>query len=430
MIDPSLINTGDELSRQLAEMFNRGGWSRHRLAEASGLSPATLQGILNASTKIPRTGTLTAFVKACGYDPGPWVEARHRALTAGSGQPRARNFFNHLITAHTELFAGRDKQSEQILQFTGTHRSGYVFIEGLSGYGKTSLLANLVARNPKFCYHFITQVYKRSGSRFDPTRATDIFENLWEQLNPGQTWTGDPQSMSMEFRRLLSEPRRTPAVLVIDAVDELEPPDQLWGFLPARLPAGIVIIISARSQGDRSPLQDLGLSMGQMGLHLRLPGLDDAAITALLALAGGLATPLAQDVEFVASLNEISRGDPFYLRFLIEDVACGVLTRANIDQTPSGLDSYLDLQLEMLERSAHRPQHVEILGFLLEAGVLSRADLMHMVEGLTWLNFDVILREIHRFLLVYDNQYSFCHDRFREYFKVKAGLGNEHEISS
>jgi hypothetical protein len=101
-----------------------------------------------------------------------------------------------------------------------------------------------------------------------------------------------------------------------------------------------------------------------------------------------------------------------------------VLTRANIDLTPSGLDTYLDLQLEMLERSARRPQHVEILGFLLEAGALSRTDLMHMVAGLTWLNFDVILREIHRFLLVYDDQYSFCHDRFREYFKVKAGLGS------
>ena len=271
----------------------------------------------------------------------------------------------------------------------------------------------------KFCYHFISQIYKRPGSGFDPTARSDVIQNLWEQLNPGRLWTGDLSRLEIEFQALLSKNRRDQTVIVIDAVDELQPVTEMRGVLPQKLGPGIIIIMSARSQGDRSPLRDLWPFEVKMDLHIRLPGLDEPAITKLLHQAGGSATQAANDARFVSSLELISRGDPFYLRFLVEDVASGLLSSKNIDRTPSGLEPYLDLQLEMLERSAHRPQHVEILGFLLEEEVLSREDLLNMVNGLNWLNFDSVIREIHRFLLVHDGQYTFCHYRFREYFRKK-----------
>jgi hypothetical protein len=337
-----------------------------------------------------------------------------------TGRATARNFFRHLIASHTALFAGREEQSAQIMDFVRQGGSGYIFVEGKSGYGKTSLLANLVEKHPEFCYHFISQIYRRSGSGFDPTRRSDVIRNLWEQLNTSPAWTADIRVLESEFQRFLFEPLTGPAVIVLDAIDELDPPDQLFGLFPNKLPEGLVIVLSARTQGDRSPLLDMGLSVPQMSLHLLLPGLDEQALTQLLDLAGGAAREVSRDRDFVTKLWEISRGDPFYIRFLVEDAANGLLTAESIDRAPSGLEAYLDLQLEMLQRSAHRPQHVEILGFLLEAGALSRDDLMHMVDGLSWLNFDVVMREIHRFLLVHDNQYTFCHDRFREYFQSKA----------
>lgn len=118
----------------------------------------------------------------------------------------------------------------------------------------------------------------------------------------------------------------------------------------------------------------------------------------------------------------MSQGDPFYLRFLVEDVASGTLTAANIDQVPSGLEGYLDLQFRMLRHAGHRPEHVEIFVYLLEAGALSRADLVSLVPSLNAFNFDDVLEEIRRFLLVHDGHYRLCHDRFREYFRAKAGL--------
>jgi hypothetical protein len=112
-----------------------------------------------------------------------------------------------------------------------------------------------------------------------------------------------------------------------------------------------------------------------------------------------------------------SQGDPFYLRFLVEDVAGGLINEGNVDSVPSGLDGYLDQQLSQLNRSAHSQELRDIIGLILEAdGALSRDDLIEMVPGVDMINFNDVLRDIHRFLLVHDHQYTFCHSRFKEYF--------------
>jgi hypothetical protein len=430
MTDPSAVGTLAELAAALDELRLQRGLSYGDLEKAARrndkekeLSTSTVHDMLRRHSITEEK--LRIFLDACkvGEAEVPaWIDARRR-VRSGTPSSGTRDFFRHLIASHTALFAGRDAESRQILDFVRNRRTGYVFVEGRSGYGKTSLLAHLVGQHQEFCYHFISQAYKRSGSGFDPTQPADLLENLCEQLNPGHAQRDSIRALEQEFLSLLSKPPRKPTVIVLDAIDELNPQDQLRALLPLRLPTGLVVILSARTQGDRSPLHDVGLSIAQMSLHLRLLGLDETALVELLDLAGGAACPLAKDDDFVAELHAVSEGDPFYLRFLAEDVASGALTRESVNQAPSGLEPYLDLQLEMLERSSHRPQHVEILGFLLHAKVLSRADLLNMVKGLTWLNFDAVLCEIHRFLLVYDCQYSFCHDRFREYFMKKAAIG-------
>jgi hypothetical protein len=363
---------------------------------------------------------LILFLAACGLrkdDREPWVAAWERT-SAPDSAPRLRRFFSHLIESHTELFAGREAETARILEFVRNRGTGYVFVEGPSGYGKTSLLAHLVSEHPEFHYHFISQGYKRSGSSFDPTHLDVMLRSLCEQLDPAHVPKGDLGDLQADFQQLLAASPRRPAIVVLDAIDEVDRhPNYLLGLLPRRLPPGCVVVLSARAQGDRCYLSEVGLSPALMDVHLRLPGLDGAAIVTLLGLAGGAAGTLARREEFVASLYAISDGDPFYVRFLVEDVAGGLLTPDNVASVPSGLAPYLDGQLSQLNRSAHRTQHRDVLGLVLEAdGALSRSELIHMVPGLTWLNFNDVLRDIHRFLLVHDDQYTFCHDRFKQYF--------------
>ena len=334
-----------------------------------------------------------------------------------------RLYFDHLIRDHTDLFCGRSEEINSIQEFLEKARGGYVFIEGLSGYGKTSLLARLVCDNPDFAYHFISQTYKTAGSAFDPTELEPLLLNLCEQLKAGPV-VGDKARLGVEFMHLLrNPPAEGRRVVVIDAIDEVDRnPNYLLGLLPVRLSDGVFVILSARSQGDRSYLTSVGLNPETVGLHIRLKGLDEATVEELLVQAGGQAGIVARQPGFAKTLHDLSGGDPFYLRFLVADVKAGSITRANLARIPNGLGAYLDRQLSQLSRSAHMPQQRDILGYLLKArSPLSRADLIKLVPGLDGMNFNDVMSDIHRFLLLRDGTYTFCHDRFKTYFATALG---------
>jgi hypothetical protein len=281
--------------------------------------------------------------------------------------------FDHLIETHTHLFAGREGELQKILNCIKNYQKGYIFVEAYSGYGKTSLLAKLVQDNPNFAYHFISQAYR--SQNFNSTEFDIVLSNLCKQLD------------LLEGRKINSN---------------------------------VFIIISARKLGDCNYLSEIGLNRKNIKLLIELPGLDKAAITQLLIQVGGKATPLASSEIFIEQLYQVSKGDPFYIRFLVEDVSQGLITLDNIDRTPSDLNEYLDLQFSMLDKSAYLPQQRDIIGLILEAyAPLSRNELISMVEGLDGLNFDNVIRDIHRFLLLRDNRYTFCHNRFKEYFLSK-----------
>jgi hypothetical protein len=415
-----------ELGLSYAELTRRAAdaGTTKRSGEPHGtLSRSTLSDMLRRH--IITEEKLRLFLAACQTGPsdmGEWVDAWRR-VTSDTAQGSTRRFFDHLVQSHTQLFAGRGRETDLILDLVRERGTGYVFVEALSGYGKTSLLAHLVDHHSDFAYHFISQGYRRLGGGFDPTDPSDILENLCEQLNPAHVAGKGLKLLEEEFRDLLTKPRRSPAVVVLDAIDELMPPrTQLQTLLPLSLPTGLVVVLSARKRGDGTYLPDVGLSEAAMDLHLTLPGLDAEALVKLLGQRGARAAALSRDDGFVADLHAVSQGDPFYLRFLVEDVAAGRVTADNVDRMPVGLGGYLDQQFGLLTRSMHRSQHVGILGLLLNTRALSATDLIAMVDDLTWANFGEIIGEIERFLLVHDGQFTFCHDRFREYFKDKAGL--------
>jgi hypothetical protein len=51
---------------------------------------------------------------------------------------------------------------------------------------------------------------------------------------------------------------------------------------------------------------------------------------------------------------------------------------------------------------------------------LHRTDLLRNITGLTGGKLDKVVRDVQRFLLrTGDRQYTFCHNRFKEYFMEK-----------
>ncbi|HEU5383575.1 MAG TPA: TIR domain-containing protein [Ktedonobacteraceae bacterium] len=341
----------------------------------------------------------------------------------GDDYKALRSFFDHLIVTHTQLFAGRAEIIDKIDKYIGENLNGYIFIEGLSGYGKTSLLAKIVQNHPEFAYHFISQAYSTSGSAFHPTDLEWLAQNLCEQIVEGisEGFNG-LRTPTAQFHQLLRTPSPNKAkVIIIDGVDEIDRhPNYLYGLLPTQLPPGVFLLFSARTLGGKNYLREIGLTSENIQLHIDLPGLDASAIHQLLSKAGGQASQYSTNESFIQQLSSVSEGDPFYLRFLIEDVARGKVRPDNQHSIPSGLEAYLDKQFELLARSAYLPQQRMLLGLVIEAhGPLARDELITMIPGLDGINFETVLRDIHRFLLEYNNMFTLCHRRFKEYFYQK-----------
>lgn len=330
--------------------------------------------------------------------------------------------FDHLIDTHTQLFAGRDLDIRKIRNFIGEKSGGYIFIESLPGYGKTSLCAKLVQDNPNFAYHFISQAYKTYGSEFNPTDMDFLLQNLCEQLAPEEYEVGNVSRPLIKLKQLITTKiYDKPRVILIDAIDEIDQhQNYLKGIFPKQLPKGVFVILTAREMGDHTYLPEIGLALNDIALHIKLSEFNELEIAQLLRAARDIPTNLARSNEFIRQLKRVSNGDPFYLRFLVEDIACGKITPHNIESMPSGLKTYLDSQFLILSRSTHSQQQEDILGYIIEAkGPLSRRDLINIVDGLNWINFDDIIKDIHRFLLVNDDTYTFCHRRFKEYFSSR-----------
>src|SRR5205823_5448170 len=108
------------------------------------------------------------------------------------------------------------------------------------------------------------------------TQLDSLLLSLCEQLRAGPV-LGDKTHLGVEFKRLLqTSPAVSRRVIVLDAIDEVDRnPNYLFGLLPARLPPGVFVILSARTQGDRCYLTNVGLQLDDVGLHIRLGGLDE-----------------------------------------------------------------------------------------------------------------------------------------------------------
>ena len=103
-----------------------------------------------------------------------------------------------LLKRHT-LFGGREAELTQLNAFLIQHPSGYMFVTGQSGFGKTALLANWIKMlerdSHRVCYHFI--------SRLDDTADQDFaLRNLCQQLASYHDLSGVLPTSIAEIRSL------------------------------------------------------------------------------------------------------------------------------------------------------------------------------------------------------------------------------------
>jgi WD40 repeat protein len=335
--------------------------------------------------------------------------------------PSLKDSLGRLLDSHT-LFGGRDAELKRLNAFLDQGVSGYLFVTALSGYGKSALLANWVRMlsrdNYRVCYHFMNRLYGKTSEEDFSLR------NLCQQLAAYHDLRGGlPISISdlrALYPHLLSIPTHDgqKLVIVIDGLDEA----QDWigpELFPSFLPEGVFVVFSARKMAERDWLASLELPQSKVEV-LELKTLGRAEISHLLRATGGGASKWADDNIFVTTIHKISDGDPFYLRYLVEDVRDErINSLAELENQPSKLKVYLDRWWQEVSQAVGETAVSDLLGYLLVAREsLSRDDLtdISQADALSGAVFERTIKQLQRYVIGDEkNGYSLCHPRFRDY---------------
>lgn len=284
---------------------------------------------------------------------------REQRQDAAGAAPVSTETFAALIQARNRSFVGRQYLDEELgrLLASSAFTSGYVFITGEPGIGKTSYAAHLVAR-PGWIYHF--------NSRGEGIVSTGAFlGNVSGQLrsrHPGAPAPPDSAGLSALLDRAAAyATAASPLVIVVDALDEAEPPPQSGGnrlALPRALPDHTYIVLTSRPEVDLQIQVDARRD-------LEFHDDDDRNLADIREYVRGELDAYAEEFrpllqswrlagpEVAERLANRSEGNFMYVVHVLDDMRRGLLGPGvihGLDELPVGLRAYYEAHLRILRQ--------------------------------------------------------------------------------
>ncbi len=328
------------------------------------------------------------------------------------------------LLARHKPFGGRDAEVATLNTFLAEQARGYVFVTAPSGYGKTALLAHWLSLLQERAEDHSFTAYTFM-SRLDGLADEDFtLRNLCQQLASFHGEHGPLPASTTELRarylRLLTTSTGSKRLTIIfDGLDEASGWTPGPDLFPPELPAGVVVVFSARQIADHDWLEVLELPADKVAT-LALTTLGPAEVRNLMAAAGDAMPAWGRQETALKAILDRSRGDPFYLRCLVEDICQGRIVSADELEDPPGLTAYFDKWWKQVSGSVKEGPVKDLLGYLLVShGRLTRDDLtgISKKDKLDGYTFDSALEPpVQRFVVGdADYGYALCHPRFQVY---------------
>lgn len=328
-----------------------------------------------------------------------------------------------LLSRHAP-FGGRDAEMARLNAFLAGQPRGYLFVTAPSGYGKTALLAHWLSLLEKRTEDHSFTAYTFM-SRLDDVADEDFtLRNLCQQLAYFHGEHGPLPAASTEVRARYIRLLTTSTVgrrltIILDGLDEASGWTPGPDLFPPDLPDDVVVVFSARQIANHDWLEALELPAGEVGT-LPLTTLGLAEVRDLLAAAGDAIPAWGRQESALEAILDVSHGDPFYLRYLVEDLCQGRIVSADELRMPAGLTAYFDKWWNQVHGSVKEEPVRDLLGYLLVShGRLTRDELTSISteDKLDGFTFDSALEPpIQRFVVGdADYGYALCHPRFQAY---------------
>jgi nucleoside phosphorylase len=276
--------------------------------------------------------------------------------------------FTALIDEHTEEFVGRRRFRERLWAALDDDAfgSGYLFVHGEPGIGKTALLAKLV-RERNLIHHF-------NSVLVGITSREHFLRNVCAQLIvcyelPDERLPVDATSHSGVLLDLLSQAAaRSDRVLVaIDAIDEAVAAEQAGNrlFLPPALPPGVFFVVTMRDPEDVELYVDEPRHLPLLESDAENQADIQEYLAAFLqrhrrAMSRRLSELGVREADFTEKLADRSEGNFMYLRHVLRGVRYGTLGGVDpdgINELPRGLRAYYaHLEKQLTRRTGDDPE--------------------------------------------------------------------------
>jgi hypothetical protein len=250
---------------------------------------------------------------------------------------------------HLRTFAGREGLLQAVAQWVGDRaKGGYLLLLAPPGQGKSALMAELARRErggPGCLLHMVKS--HRNPLKFVPALISQAAKLARAQFG-AVAYRGDLDDLRNALLRALEAVREKTgrALVLIDALDELESSGERIGFLPATLPAGAKLVLTCRPdiplvQALRARLQPLE--------EMKLPPLseEDMPLVIRRRLDARTLASLESRVNW-RELFQRLQGNPLFLQRALERITQAVAI-AQKEAKPPDLDlSTLPTTLEAL----------------------------------------------------------------------------------
>lgn len=178
---------------------------------------------------------------------------------------------NTALFSACDTYLPRKEAEEAVLSYVNGELSVPLILNAQAGAGKTSLLAHMIQEN----YFQAAVFFRFSGITAESSTAEKLITSLLQEmvlrgLITQKELEHPADILLMLFGNLLKKAAEQGKLLIIlDGIDQLEGPNRNLQWLPAKLPPGVKIILSTKTDGKEAFLKELkkrGMCLYTLGL--------------------------------------------------------------------------------------------------------------------------------------------------------------------
>jgi hypothetical protein len=354
---------------------------------------------------------------------------------------RIQNFWSEYLgnDKHPVPFGGRD-DALHMLNAWFAETTPYLLLAAPAGRGKSALLVrwlDSLKERGDLALAFVP-ISIRFGTNLERVFYAALAARL--AFLHGDEVPASPETSTAVYRGLvcnyLSKPLANGRTLlvVLDGLDEAADWQAGADFMPAELPSGVRVVVSARFlAGDSDPfpwLRRLNWERGGMAAAPALPPLDQVGVADVLLKMGCPLDEISRNVDIVAELYRLSEGDPLLVSLYVDDLwargeAVTRLKPEDLKSIQPGYKGYFDRWWEDQKKlwGKEKPwleRHVRAVRNLLACalGALFLSDIQSLDPELESDYITDALEVLQRFIIG-DNQiqgYTFSHPKLGQYF--------------